>query len=317
MKPSANAPSRPAGRYHGHKWLLAPWILEHIPARHDLYCEPFGGLAAVLLRKERSPIEVYNDLDGDLVNYFRILREDPDRLVRAIALTPFAKTEWELGYEPTPDPVERARRFYIRAYMSIAGPTAQWNTGWRRQKKFSRGNDGRKMMTPAAMTFAKTDHLYDVANRLRGVTIECDAALAIIERYDHSEAVFYCDPPYVHETRGRWSGQAYNHEMSDGDHRKMAAVLHHARGMVILSGYDSALYQELFSDWRRIDRQARVNGPGHAIESLWLNPAVCERLAEEEARHEHERQETARVMRQPLTAVYDDRDYSDLFKEQR
>ena len=276
MQVEPNAPSRPALRYHGAKWNLAPWIIRHFPA-HELYCEPFGGSAAVLLRKERSLLEVYNDLDEEVVGFFRAMRDDPDRLIRAIELTPFAKTEWELSYEPVQDPVEAARRFYLRAYMSIAGPTAQWNTGWRRQKKFSRGTGGESKMTPAPISFMRTEHLHTVANRFRGVQIERDDALAIIERYDSPETLFYLDPPYVAETRGRWKDKAYAHEMDDDDHRALAQAVHQVEGMAVLSGYRCDLYDALFSTWCRVDKETRINGPGSATESLWLNPAAVER----------------------------------------
>jgi DNA adenine methylase len=126
-------PSRPAFRYHGAKWRLAKWIIGYFPD-HDCYVEPYGGSAAVLLQKGRSWLEVYNDKSRQVVNFFQVLREQTDDLVRAIELTPWAKAEWELAQVDDPDPVEAARRFYIRAYMSLAGPTAQWRTGWRRQK---------------------------------------------------------------------------------------------------------------------------------------------------------------------------------------
>lgn len=276
MKTNPSSPGRPALRYHGAKWNLAPWILSHFPA-HELYAEPYGGSAAVLLRKERSLLEVYNDMDEEVVNFFRAMRDDPDRLIRAIELTPFAKSEWELSYQETDDLVEAARRFYLRAYMSIAGPTAQWNTGWRRQKKFSRGTGGESMMTPAAIAFMRTEHLHTVANRFKGVQIERDNALSIIKRYDTPETLFYCDPPYVFETRGRWKDKAYSHEMTDEDHRELADALHQVEGMAVLSGYRCELYDELFRTWPRIDKETRVNGPGSATESLWLNPAAVER----------------------------------------
>lgn len=276
MQVDPNAPSRPALRYHGAKWNLAPWVIRHFPA-HELYCEAYGGSGAVLLRKDRSLLEVYNDLDEEVVNFFRVMRDDPDRLIRGIEMTPFAKAEWELSYQPAEDPVEAARRFYVRAYMSIAGPTAQWSTGWRRQKKFSRGTGGESKMTPAPISFMRTEHLYTVANRFRGVQIERDDAIAVIERYDTPETLFYCDPPYVCETRGHWKDKAYTHEMDDDDHRELGNVLHQVEGMVVLSGYRCDLYDEAFADWQRFDRSARVNGPGSATESLWLNPAAVER----------------------------------------
>jgi DNA adenine methylase len=253
----------------------------HFPA-HECYCEPYSGSLAVLLRKGRSPLEVANDLDRETINFFRVLREQPDELIRLINLTPYAKAEWELSFELSGEPLEDARRFYARSYMSIAGPTAQWKTGWRRQKVISRGVQGDKKMTPASITFMQTDHLYQVAERLRGVQIECDDALAIMKRYDSPVTLHYVDPPYVPATRGRWSEHAYAHEMDDADHRQLAAVLHGLSGMVVLSGYRCAMYDELFVDWKRIDKRSRINGPGDALESLWLSPLTQERLSHED-----------------------------------
>lgn len=290
MQVASDAPKRPALRYHGSKWLLAPWVLSFVPESHELYALPFGGGAGTLLRKERSYLEMYNDLDGEVVNYFRVLRDDPDRLIRLIELTPYSKSEWEKSFEPDLDSIEAARRFYIRSYMSIAGPTAQWNPGWRRQKVLSRGADGDKKMTPAPISFMRTGHLYEIADRLRGVQIECDDALSVIERYDTAETFFYLDPPYVADTRGRWQEKAYRHEMSDGDHGQLAELLMGICGMAIVSGYACELYAQLYEQrgWRRVDRKSRVNGPGHAVESLWISPRTAAVLAQE--RHERERE---------------------------
>jgi len=278
MTPSPTAPTRPALRYHGAKWRLAPWILAHFPplASHDVYVEPFGGSAAVLLRKPRSPIEVLNDLDDDVVTFFRVMRDMPDELIRRIALTPFARREWIAAGQPADDPVEQARRFYVRSYGSIAGPTAQWRSGWRRQKVLSRRADGSGAMTTAATAFADVSHLHVVADRLRGVFIEAEDALSLIRRYDHPRALFYVDPPYPAATRQRWAKTAYAHEMTDGQHGQLAAVLNDCRGLVVLSGYNCDLYRELFPApaWSTVSREARTNGRGSATETLWLNRAV-------------------------------------------
>lgn len=277
-----DAPARPALRYHGAKWRLAPWILEHFPplAAYDVYVEPFGGSAAVLLRKERSPIEVFNDLDDDVVNFFSVLRDCPEALIQAIELTPFARREWERAGGATADPVESARRFYLRSYGGIAGPTAKWRTGWRRQKKLSLRADGTGAMTSAARVFAKTSHLHTVAARLRGVFIEAVDALDLIRDYDGKRALFYVDPPYPAAVRKAWATTAYQHELSDDDHRELAAVLNACSGMVILSGYDCDLYRELFSSpaWVTVSRPARTNGKGSAVESLWLNRPAQEAI---------------------------------------
>ena len=266
--------TRPAFRYHGSKFLLAKWIISHFPP-HECYVEPYGGGASVLLQKPRSWLEVYNDKSNQVVNFFRVLRERPNDLVRVIELTPYAKAEWLQSFDDQPDPVEQARRFYVRAYMSIAGATARWNTGWRRQKVVSKDN-GKKKMTPAAISFMNVAHLYAVAERLRGVQIECDEALAVIKRYDSPDTLFYLDPPYPGSTRGRWKQHAYEYEMTDKEHRQLAFVLHNIRGMAMISGYQCELYDDLYSGWCRVDKKARVNGPGQATESLWLSPALVE-----------------------------------------
>lgn len=126
-------------------------------------------------------------------------------------------------------------------------------------------------MTPAAMLFKNTEHLFEVAERLRGVQLECDDAFAVIGRYDSPETLFYLDPPYPSSTRGRWKSTAYAVEMSDEDHRDLAGLLSTLEGMVILSGYDCPLYRELFGGWKRIERTSRINGSGQAQESLWIS----------------------------------------------
>lgn len=287
---SPDVPARPPMRYHGAKWRLAPWIASHFPPRSaiDVYEESFCGSASVLMRIERSPIEVINDRDGDVVNFFRVLRERPDDLIRQIELTPFARREWELAGEPTDDPVERARRFYLRSYGSIAGPTAQWRTGWRRQKKLARRADGTGAMTSAARVFANVSHLHTVAARLRGVFIEEEDALKIIRNYDGVRTLHYVDPPYPAETRKAWKTTAYRHEMTDEQHRELASVLHDCVGMVILSGYRCALYDELFPapNWASFSRSARTNGRGSALEMLWLNEAAQRALTAARAAEE-------------------------------
>jgi DNA adenine methylase len=269
-------PSAPALRYHGAKWQLAAWILRNFPP-HECYVEPFGGSAAVLLQKPRSWLEVYNDLSHELCNFFRVLREQPETLIHRIEFTPYAFEEWRLSYEDDPDPVERARRFYVRAYMAIAGPTAQWNTGWRRQKVITRQRN-LKRMTPAAIIFMRTEHLYEVAQRLRGVQIECDKAAVVIARYDSPVTLFYVDPPYPAATRGRWSTTAYEFELDDAAHEALAGQLHQVAGMAVISGYRCELYDRIYADWRRLDITARVNGPGSAVESLWLSPKTVHAL---------------------------------------
>ena len=269
---STRITTKPALRYHGSKSQIAKWIISYF-AQHECYTETFGGGGSILHQKQRSWLEVYNDLDGEVVNYFKMLRDRPQELIKAIELTPYAKEEYLLSYEESPDPLEMARRFYVRSFMAIAGPTAQWGTGWRRQKVVTK-KYGKKKMTPAPLTFMKVDHLYIIANRLRGVQIEHDTALNVIKRYDSPDTLHYVDPPYPAGTRGRWKEKAYKHELTDDDHRELSELLHSLKGTVLISGYDCELYQELYADWSRVAKTTRVNGPGSAVESLWLSPEL-------------------------------------------
>lgn len=266
---------RPALRYHGSKWNLAPWIIGHFPP-HECYVEAFGGGAGVLLRKARSYLEVYNDLDGEVVNFFQVLRDRPDDLVRAITLTPYSLAEFHLSMEAAvDDPLENARRLYVRSFQGIAGPTAKWRSGWRRQKLITHTRAGAKQMTPAAISFMTTEHLWLIAERMRGVQLDCEPALVVIERYDSPKTLFYLDPPYVADTRKRYKRQAYRHEMTDEQHGELARAVHELDGMVLISGYRCKLYDDLYADWTRVDIEARTNSQkGTATESLWISPAA-------------------------------------------
>lgn len=270
----APPPTRPALRWHGQKWLLAPWIIAHLPA-HRIYVEPYMGGAAVLLRKSRSYAEVINDLDGDLVNLFRVLRDPAaaERLAHLLRLTPYARDEWAAAYVPAADPIERARRMVVRSFQSFgsAGAMDDHNTGFR-------ANSNRRGSTPAHDWANYPDALCAITARLRGVIIENRDALDVIRQHDNPDACLYVDPPYVHSTRcnqPRGVRQVYRHEMSDTDHERLAQVLHDARGFVVLSGYRCPLYDTLYADWRRVDRGTHADGAADRVESLWLSPRAA------------------------------------------
>jgi DNA adenine methylase len=232
-------PESPAIRYHGGKWRLAPWIISQFPA-HRRYVEPFAGGANVLLRKRPAEIEVYNDLNGQVVNFFRVLRERGDELARAIELTPFSREEYDRAHEPATDELETARRFYVLAWQGFGSPIAKWNTGWR--------------------------------------WVERQPAIDIIKQFDTAETLVYCDPPYLSETRSKWRLSAYGDtEMTNDDHRQLADVLHGIEGMAIISGYPSALYDELYHDWQRVTCEAVNDAAKVTVECLWLSPAALRR----------------------------------------
>lgn len=229
----------------------------------------------MLLRKPRSYAEVYNDLDGDIVNVFRVLR-DPmqcERLIAQLLLTPYARDEFDAAYEPTDDPIERARRTLVRAEMGFgsAGAT-KGHTGFRIDTR-------RKHGTAQALWARFPESLAGVCARLAGVMIENRPALTIIDQHDAEDTLFYVDPPYVMDTRyvGARHGRYYDHEMNDADHVQLLERLNSVRGMVVLSGYSSALYLGALQGWSMASTEARISGArGTAMrtECLWLNPAA-------------------------------------------
>lgn len=261
----------PAIRYHGAKFRLAPWIIEQMP-EHVCYVEPFGGAAGVLLQKPRSYSEVYNDLDSDVVNLFSVLR-DPEmnqRLQDACVLTPYSRDEFCAASEPATDPVERARRMVVRASMGFGSAACVGGTsGFRSDSK-------RKYATAAHLWERYPANLAAVCQRLRGVIIENKDALSIMRAHDAERTLHYIDPPYVPDTRVA-GNRYYNHEMTTEGHEQLLAVAGTMQGMVMISGYDSELYNDMLAGWKKTEKGSRISaGRGTAVrkECLWINRAA-------------------------------------------
>jgi DNA adenine methylase len=272
--------SRPALRWHGGKWVLAPWIIRHF-APHRVYVEPFGGAASILLRKEPAYAEIYNDVDDGVVNLFRVLRqpETAEQLMCALRLTPFARAEWEASYEVSAEPVEEARRLVVRSYMGFA------STGSNRAVKTGfRGCSSRDGGTAAHDWANYPDACQAIADRMRGVIIENRAGIDIMRQHDGADTLHYVDPPYLPEVRSakaRRGGERYHvyaHELTVEDHEQLLAALKQLRGMVVLSGYPAPRYDRALSDWLRIERPAMADGARPRVEVLWINPAGAEAL---------------------------------------
>lgn len=247
-------------RYHGGKVRIADKIVGLFPA-HDCYVEPFGGGAAVLLAKPRCKLEVYNDLDGEVVNLFRVIREGAEELARAVSLTPWARDEQEQSYHPTENQVERARRFLVRSHFGHGCGTHKKTgfraAGWRQYK------------LPVHCWGDLPDVVMDAAARMSGVVIEQRPAIQVMEANDRPETVHYVDPPYLPETRD--AGKDYAHEMTVDDHKTLIGCLRQLRGRVVLSGYASELYDSALHDWRRIELSALADGGRKRTEVLWCN----------------------------------------------
>lgn len=258
-------------RWYGGKYSHLDWLLPLLP-RTAQYIEPFGGSAAVLLNREPSGVETYNDIDGDVVNFFKVLREERDELLRQIALTPFSRQELAEAVEKKHSndltEIERARLFFVRAGQTRSGLAQEATPGrWAYCKKTSRRN----MSGAVSRWHGRLDDLHDTADRLRRVQIENKPAIEVIERHDDENALFYCDPPYPHGVRG--DTNSYGFEMTDEEHRELGAALLDCEGKVAISGYQCELYDEIFGEWRRIDGDEKTmhTTKDKRVESLWVN----------------------------------------------
>lgn len=262
-------PARPPVRYHGSKWRIAPWIISMIP-EHRNYVEVFGGAAGVLLRKVRSRVEIYNDLDKQVVQFFKLLRHPVSarKLIEAIALTPFARDEHIDSYDPTLDPIESARRFVIRCYSGHGTCSIDTNDS----------NGFRSCDIRAGKSYAREwtgipEALAATASRFQGVTIENLDFRRLIPKFDAPETLFFIDPPYPHATRSA-GGKGYVHELSDHDHEQLAWMLHQLTAKVMICGYPCSLYDRLYKAWHRSEKRTSANGQLGAvprIECMWTN----------------------------------------------
>lgn len=258
--------------WYGGKFSHLGWLLPLLPNCHH-YCEPFAGSGAVLINREPSSVETYNDIDGEVVNFFRVLRDHHEELVRVIALTPFSREEYHLAiYGDTSDisNVERARRFYIKARQTRTGLAQTASLGrWANCKNTSRAG----MSGVVSRWLGGIDSLDSIAQRLLRVQIENRPAVDVIQLYDSPETLFYCDPPYLHATRG--DTKAYGFEMDENQHRHFAEVVNNCKGMVAVSGYEHPLMDELFKP----NKWLKILGPDKTIHStkdlrqeiLWVN----------------------------------------------
>ena len=279
VAPGASAADRytkPTGKkliafgWYGGKFNYLNWLLPLLPDCHH-YCEPFSGSAAVLLNRAPSPVETYNDVDGEVVNFFRVLREQTGELVKAIALTPFSREEFYRAVAPVENAIsdlERARRFFVRARQVRTGLAQTASLGrWANCKNTSRAG----MSGVVSRWLGSVETLPAIAERLLRVQIENRPASEIIDLYDDGETLFYCDPPYPHQARG--DSKAYGFEMTDEEHTALAHQLSAAKGKVAVSGYRCGLMDHLYKGWRRSEAPAKKchSVKQARIEALWMN----------------------------------------------
>ena len=267
----APAIRRPPLRFYGSGWQRARWTIGNFPA-HVVYCEPCFGGGAVLLQKPAAKLEVANDSDGRVVNFFEVLRTRPDELIGAINLTPWHEGDYRRALAVAADPLEDARRFFLTCWASVRGGPAARPGDFRWQKKNTR-------RSAAVRDVADLSHLLQAADRLKRVQFLQRDALDVIGRMRGTGALIYFDPPYLASTRRERRG--YRHEPAAAWHVEAADLLRAHEGPAIVAGYRSALYAEGYEahGWQRVERRQGTNSGGSAVECLWLSPALVEAAA--------------------------------------
>lgn len=255
---------RPIIKYPGAKWRMADWIISLMPP-HRSYLEPFFGSGAVFFCKSPSKVETINDMDGDIVNLFRVLRDTPEELSRAVALTPYSRVEYMQAWEQRQavmDPVERARVTLIR-YWQAVGSRQIYRAGWRRDVA------GREAAYTLRNWVKLPEQMVLAADRLKDAQIEQVPATELIPKFSSPDVLIYADPPYLIGTRAQ---RQYNIEMcTEAEHAELLEILANHPGPVILSGYDSPLYNDLLKGWMRLEKSNTAEGGALRTEVLWIN----------------------------------------------
>lgn len=246
-------------KYPGGKWRIAEWIIQYFP-EHKVYCEPFFGSGAVFFNKEPSYIETINDLNGDIVNLFRVCRDHPEELSQKILFTPYARDEFIDCSKKSGDPIERARRTIVRYHQSFGTSNSSKNS-WRNVQTYG-GPRCSSMWNNLPQT------VLEVCDRLKNAQIENVDALTLIERYDDENTLVYCDPPYLQRLRKR---NIYKVEMSDEKHKEMLQVVKNSKSKIVLSGYDNELYNNELSGWFTAEKETTAQMGLHRVEKIWMN----------------------------------------------
>lgn len=256
--------------WYGGKFNHLKWLLPLLP-KCDTYCEPFAGSASVLLNREPSLIEIYNDLDREVVNFFSVCRDDVENLKRLIKMTPYSREEFTIACTLDPDitTLERARRFYVRAKQVRDGISqTEYGSKW----SYSISTSRNEKASGVSKFFNAVNEFSAISERLLRVQIENRPAIHVIQKFDTTNTLFYCDPPYVISTRS--AGKQYKYEMTDNEHKELAEILNSVCGMVAISNYDNSLMDQLYppNKWKKhVCAPQKAAANTERIEVLWMN----------------------------------------------
>ena len=252
-------------RWPGAKWRIADWIIQQFP-EHDVYCEPFFGSGAVFFRKAPSGTETINDVDGNIVNLFRVVRDSADELAKMIEMTPYSREEYRECHEIKGDEIEKARRFLTRTWQAFGGKTYSPAASW--------AHDRTNTVFRPRYWCNLPGRLLDTVERLRMAQIECMDALELIPMYNRRNTLLYVDPPYLRSSRTQLH---YECEFAKtGEHMALLKILQEHNGPCIVSSYDNELYNEALAGWNKCSMTTQTNCAGTAAETIYLN-AACVR----------------------------------------
>ena len=254
-------------KYPGSKWRIAKWIIGHFPDDYEnmTYLEPFFGSGSIFFTKDRSRIETINDIDDNVVNLFKIIRDRPHELAYQISMTPWSRKEYHESYIQSNDDLESARRFLVRMWMAIGAKTSD-KTGWR-------NNISAENYTVQGFHTTLPENILVVCERLRNiksgvVQIENQDVFKLIERYNRSDVLMYLDPPYVMNTR---HGRIYKYEFTEEKHIELLNHCNRSKAKILISGYDNKLYDSYLSNWHKDTIIAECESGQKRTEVIWMN----------------------------------------------
>lgn len=260
---------RPPVKWHGGKYYLAKKIIDLFP-EHRIYLEPFGGAASVLLNKPPVEVEAYNDLDLTISRLFRVLQKEGRKFAELLQFVPYSQYEFEMAatYPDGASDVEKAVCDYIRWRQSFGGQGKTWSYTTTRARGGKAGD--------VNAWWTSIEQLPYIIERLKRVQLLHQPAIKAIKRFDHSEALIYCDPPYLHETRNPNSRDVYGIEMTTEEHIELGEALNECQSKVVISGYPSDLYKKMFKGWREVEFDIANHSSGgkkkkRMREILWMN----------------------------------------------
>ena len=261
-------------KYPGSKWNIATQIVNLVPKHHS-YVEPYFGSGAVLFNKPESAIETVNDLDSDVINLFRCIQKDSERLARIVMTTPFSREVYDKEFEIPDsavciDPYERAASFLIRCWQGHGFRTNGYKVGWKNDVQ------GRESMYALWNWYRLPEWVIEIAERLRKVQIENRPALEVIKRFDYENVFMYIDPPYLLGSR---TGKQYKHEMTDKDHVELLETLLQSKAKIMISGYESDIYNDYLKKWNKRNFKSCAEHGKPRTEVVWMNYEIEQQLS--------------------------------------